>query len=134
MDLYYDLSAALRLAEHAAAAHEHRAYGMSAEAVPALVWGKSSGAFLNSSGLPIMSGIYADGLEGPEADALLRRTEVGGDDFAQPIPLQDPITDEHGTTMSTLEWLRRGQQSGMAWLVIEVDRTTYSLALEGPRL
>lgn len=63
LDLHFDLPAALRLAEHAQQAPRHASYG-GHEPVPALVWGKSLGAFLISNGRPRSDdcpGIYAEG-------------------------------------------------------------------------
>ncbi len=131
IDLYFKLNAALRLAEHAAAATTHEGYG-GLPPVPALVWAKSGGTFLMSNGRPHpqeIPDLFAHGW-GPERDHLLTDTPVGGSDFGHMIPLTDTVTLEDGREPTFLEWLRESKDGGARWFVLSVDREGFDMGVD----
>lgn len=62
------------------------------------------------------------------ASERLSKTPVGGDDFAQMLPLDMPVSDTSGTA-ALLEWLRRAQRENWKWMGIEVTRRDCGLFL-----
>ncbi|WP_051969150.1 DUF3085 domain-containing protein [Kitasatospora azatica] len=114
ISLRFALSDVLALAEHAAAAPWHQKYGNCER--PALVWAKDDGTYLMSNGRPHLPGkdhrrvVRAQGW-GPGTGHELRHTAVGGDDFAQAIPLASGL----------LEQLSRHNAQGDAWFVLKVE-------------
>jgi diguanylate cyclase (GGDEF)-like protein len=128
-DLFFDLPAVLRLAEHAHAATGHApsiSEHLDGQRCPGgLEWVADWGTYLMSTGLPGLrvnpddptSGnvvVYADGW-GPDSDRhSLAATDVGGDDFVEHLHLAD-------NDFGLLHLLRTGAQHGYPWFVITVD-------------
>ena len=150
--LYFDLPAALRLAEHAAAAIEHSTSFTETEAgvacPGALLWVADAGIYLMSGGIPGLrvdptndaSGhevVYADGWTDEDDYHDRPDTELGGDDFVEHLHLhQRYATRRDGTEVTLLQAMRATATSGHRFLVIDVhDTDTYSLRLSrtGPR-
>lgn len=135
IDLWFPLAEVLEIAEHAVAAPGHRQsitqYCDDQPGTAALVWAKDDGTYLLSSGLPRqVSGdpesqggsrvAFAEGWgqgTGPELGA----TPVGGDDFAEFLPLLEP--DEHGTTL--IDMIRAHE--GTRWMVITTGADQFSI-------
>jgi hypothetical protein len=140
-DLYFDLPAVLRLAEHATAADthlpsytEHKAG--QASGVPALCWVADWGTYLMSNGLPALLNdptnqrsnvvVFADRW-GPDSDRHeLGASDVGHDDFVEHLPLV-------GGHLLTL--LQRGHAGGHRWFVLTVttNKITYRVSRDQPR-
>lgn len=107
------------LAEHAAAAEQHRAAHM-ADPVPGLLWVRDDGVYLMSTGLPALG--VTDGLgrsqvayaldmaPDDEGSWEVARAAVGGGDFVEVIPL-----DEIQTTL----------QTGAEYLIIITTEDSY---------
>ncbi len=128
IDLYFDLPAVLRLAEHASAAHDHLLSFSEREAgqtrgVPALEWVADEGAYLMSNGLPALREqhapqqnvvVYADGWEPGSNRRELGASEVGHDDFVEHFPLAD-------ADPTLLALLRAANTQGYQWFVLTVD-------------
>lgn len=140
-DLYFDLPAALRLAEHAATAPEQApSYSEDTDGVAcpgALVFVKDHGVYLMSSGRPgprhAHGGhhvVFAHGWT-PDSPRNPRSTHLGGDDFAEHLHLTESLND-HGGTLLTL--LRDGHASGHRHLVLKVDDTAFDITIsrDGP--
>jgi hypothetical protein len=102
------------LIAHALAAPEHsKGYGDNGPGVPALVFVKDEGIYLMSSGIPGIDCdgrpipkatprghvhkqnkvVYADGF-GEEASHEAMRAAVGGDDFAEYLPVDQRLADD----------------------------------------
>lgn len=128
IDLYFDLPAVLRLAEHASAAPDHLLSFSEREAgqtrgVPALEWVADQGTYLMSNGQPGLREqhaprqnvvVFADGW-GPDSDRYeLGATEVGHDDFVEHFPLAD-------TDPTLVALLRAASAQGYQWFVLTVD-------------
>lgn len=140
-DLYFDLPAALRLAEHAATAPEHAAsYSESTDGVVcpgALVFVKDDGVYLMSSGRPgprhDQGGHHVAFAHGWTPDSLRNphSTHLGGDDFAEHLHLTEPLNDHGGTLLALL---RDGHTRGHRYLVLKVDDTAFDIAIsrDGP--
>jgi hypothetical protein len=141
IDLYFDLPAVLRLAEHATTADTHlpsypeREAGQ-ARGVPALVWVADWGTYLMSNGLPALLSdpdneasnvvVFADRW-GPDSDRYeLGASDVGHDDFVEHLPL----ADRHLLTL-----LQRGHASGCRWFVLTVttNKITYRVSRDQRR-
>ncbi|GIJ65026.1 DUF3085 domain-containing protein [Virgisporangium aurantiacum] len=150
--LYFDLPAALRLAEHAAAATEHSTSFTETEAgvacPGALLWVADAGIYLMSGGIPGLrvdptddaSGhvlVYADGWTEEDDFHDRHDSELGGDDFVEHLHLRQRYgTRRDGSGVTLLQAMRVAATSGYRCLVIDVhDATTYSLRLSrtGPR-
>ena len=140
INLYFDLPAVLRLAEHATTAGdnapsfiEHVAGQTSG--VPALVWVADWGTYLMSNGLPALLTdphdpasnviVYADGWGHDSDRRALGASAVGPDDFAEHFPL----VGDHVLTL-----LQRGHASGFRWFVLTVSTTeiTYRVSRNQP--
>jgi hypothetical protein len=137
-DLYFDLPAALRLAEHAATAPEQApSYSEDTDGVAclgALVLVKDHGVYLMSSGRPgprhDQGGhhvVFAHGWA-PDSPRDLRSTHLGGDDFAEHLHLSEPLNDQ-GTTL-----LRDCAARGHRYLVVRFYDTAFDIAIshDGP--
>lgn len=131
IDLYFDLAATLRLAEHAAAAHDNVPSFSESEAgqkrgVPALQWVADWGTYLISNGMPGLPGenasqrnfvVFADGWGADSNRYELAVSGVGHDDFVEHLPL-------HDGTPSLLTLLRCAHERGFAWFVLKVNTET----------
>ena len=144
--LYFDLPAALQLAEHAAAAAEHSPSYTESEtgvACPgALLWVADAGIYLMSGGIPGLrvdptddtsrhEVVYADGWTEEDDYHDRHYTELGGDDFAEHLHLHDRYgTRRDGTNVTLLQAMRAAAASGHRCLDIDVHNAdTYSLRL-----
>ncbi len=135
-DLYFDLPAALRLAEHAATAPEHApSYSETTDGVTcpgALVFVKDHGVYLMSSGRPgprhDHGGHHVAFAHGwtPDSRRNPRSTHLGGDDFAEHLHLNEP-RNQQGDTL--LDALRDGNASGHRCLVLKVDDLAFDIAI-----
>jgi len=141
-DLFFDLPATLRLAEHAHAAAGHApsiSEHLDGQRCPGgLAWVADWGTYLMSTGLPGLhvnpddptSGnvvVYAEGW-GPDSDRqALAATDVGGDDFVEHLHLADE-------DLGLLDLLRTGDQHGYRWFMITVDgdHLGFSARRDGP--
>jgi hypothetical protein len=140
-DLFFDLPAVLRLAEHAATAPEHApSYIEDADNIAcpgALVFVADDGVYLMSSGRPgprhDQGGHHAAFAHGWPAGTRRdpRRTHLGGDDFAEHLHLTEPFNDQGGTL---LDLLRAGHDKGHGYLVLKVGDTAFDIAIsrDGP--
>lgn len=151
--LHFDLPAALRLAEHAAAAAEHALSFTEATAGAAcpgaLLWVADAGVYLMSGARPGLRVDSADDTSGHEvvyahgwsADEVVRHdrhhSDLGGDDFVEHLHLHDHYgTRRDGTRLSMLQAMRVAASSGYRSLVIDVpDADSYRVRLSrtGPR-
>jgi hypothetical protein len=136
-DLYFDLPAALRLAEHAAAAPEQApSYTEHTDGVAcrgALVFVKDDGVYLMSSGQPGLMRPDADGHQvvyaygwTPPSLRNPRLTHLGGDDFAEHLHLSEPLNSDGGTL---LDGLRDGHARGHRYLVLQVGHTAFDISI-----
>ncbi|MFD9067553.1 hypothetical protein ACFVZ3_39235 [Kitasatospora purpeofusca] len=123
--LRFPLADILPLAEHAAAAPKHRTSPYSGATGACLVWVKNDGTYIMSNGLPHLPGkdthhhvVHADGW-GPGTENDLGETPVGGHDFAEHLPLNDPLSSDPADTM--LEQIRAAVADGLCWLELEVS-------------
>ncbi|MFE7525794.1 DUF3085 domain-containing protein [Kitasatospora sp. NPDC057542] len=130
--LRFPLADILPLAEHAAAASDHRTDPYSDASGACLIWVKDDGTYIMSNGLPHLPGkdihhhvVHADGW-GPGTENELRCTPVGGDDFAEYFPLNEPLSSDTTTTM--LDQLRAAVADGLRWLELEVSEDSIGLA------
>ncbi|MFF2618528.1 DUF3085 domain-containing protein [Kitasatospora sp. NPDC058046] len=130
--LRFPLADILPLAEHAAAAPDHRASPYSDASGACLIWAKDNGTYIMSNGLPHLPGkdthhhvVHADGW-GPGTEDGLCDTPVGGDDFAEYFPLNEPLTSDATTTM--LEQLRAAVTDGLCWLELGVGTDRVAIA------
>ncbi|MFB8243016.1 DUF3085 domain-containing protein [Kitasatospora purpeofusca] len=130
--LRFPLADILLLAEHAAAAPDHRTSSFSDATGACLVWVKDDGTYFMSNGSPHLPGrathhhvVHADGW-GPGTENELRNTPVGGDDFAEYFPLNEPLSGDATSTM--LEQIRAAVADGLRWLELEVSKDTVGLA------
>ncbi|MEU2258450.1 hypothetical protein ABZ540_35390 [Nocardia xishanensis] len=138
IDLWFPLPEVLVVAEHAVAAPEHsqslpeQLEGTPAQ--PSLVWVKDDGTYLLSNGYPRQPAdpedpegpikvVYAHGW-GSGTGPRIASTAVGGDDFAEYLPLHQPLT-HHTTLIDAIRNLADPQ----AWMVITVESDTYHLRL-----
>ncbi|MEV7931293.1 DUF3085 domain-containing protein [Kitasatospora sp. NPDC088779] len=129
--LRFPLADILPLAEHAAAAPDHRTSPYSDASGACLIWVKDDGTYIMSNGLPHLPGknihhhvVHADGW-GPGTEDELSDTPVGGHDFAEYFPLNEPLSSDATTTM--LERLRAAVTDGLRWLELEVSKDSVSL-------
>jgi hypothetical protein len=135
-DLYFDLAAALRLAEHALAAPEHEPslseHDEGVACPGALVWVADDGTYLMSGGNPPLLSdpddptsnvvVHAHGW-GPGSDRdLLGLTDVDFDDFAEHLHLTEGRP-------RLIDLMRAGVRRGYPWLVISVDADTFTTRL-----
>jgi hypothetical protein len=140
-DLYFNLDAALRLAEHALAAPEHNpSFTEHAEARTcpgALEWVADWGTYLMSGGRPGLrtdpdnpdsshAVVYAEGWDEHSDRSALAATDVGGDDFVEHLHLTEPVTTA-GQTL--IDIMRAGAARGYAWLVLTVADNEMTLHL-----
>ncbi|GAA3302435.1 hypothetical protein Dvina_51610 [Dactylosporangium vinaceum] len=151
--LYFDLPAALRLAEHAAAAAEHSLSFTESEdgaACPgALLWVADLGVYLMSGGIPGLrvdpaddtsrhEVVYADGWGEDDLNSDDRHhSDLGGDDFVEHLHLHEHYGARAAGTGSTLlQAMRAAATSGYRYLVIDVpneDTFTLRLSRTGPQ-
>jgi hypothetical protein len=140
-DLYFNLAATLRLAEHAVAAGEHsRSFREQVDGQPCpggLAWVADQGTYLMSTGLPGLRAdpqdphsthvvVYAEGW-GPDSDrGALAHTDVGGDDFVEHLHM---TTVEQPGATPLIDQLRAGAVDGHRYLVVRVDGETFELRL-----
>ncbi len=147
-DLYFDLAAALRLAEHAVASPEHcQSHSEQLDGRPcpgALEWVADAGTYLMSGGSPALLSdpgdphsnvvVYAEGWDDTSDRRALAATDVGGDDFVEHLHLTEPDhpDDPSGPPLITL--LRDGAGAGYRWLVLRVsaDTVVTRLSRTGP--
>jgi hypothetical protein len=137
--LYFDLTATLRLAEHAVAAPKHAPsfteHDDSVSCPGALVWVHDHGVYLMSSGLPRLTEpnkpdsslvVYARGWN-PDTDGHRDdHTHLGGDDFAEHLHLTEqphPLIDQ----------LRAAHAAGYRWLRLTVTTDTYQVGVSRTR-
>jgi hypothetical protein len=134
--LRFDLTAVLRLTEHAIAAPLKQPSFTEDEAgiacPGALVWSNDHGVYLMSGGRPDLYNdpdnhdrghvvVYA---EGYRPDDHWYDPTLGGDDFAEHIHL----TDEDGGP-ALIESLREAATCGYRWLTLNVSADTYSIGV-----
>ncbi|GAA1622940.1 DUF3085 domain-containing protein [Actinoplanes couchii] len=141
IDLYFDLPAVLRLAEHATAADDNLpslievAAGQTSGA-PALTWVADSGTYLMSNGIPALLTdphdqasnvvVFADGW-GPDSDRhALGASAVGHDDFVEHLALDDG---------QLLTLLQRAHACDFRWFVLNVttDQITFRVSQDQRR-
>ena len=130
--LQFPLPEILPLAEHAAAAPNHRTSSFSDATGACLIWVKDNGTYFMSNGLPHLPGkdihhhvVHAKSW-GPGTENELRDTPVGGDDFAEYFQLTEPLSSDATTTL--LEQLRAAAADGMRWLELEVSKESVGIA------
>jgi hypothetical protein len=141
IDLYFNLPAVLRLAEHATSAGTHLPsytdhQAGQANGVPALCWVADWGTYLMSNGLPALLSdpnneasnvvVFADGW-GPDSNrSELGASDVGHDDFVEHLPLV-------GGHLLTL--LQRGHAGCHRWFVLTVttNKITYRVSRDQRR-
>ena len=137
-DLYFDLEAVLRLAEHAAAAPEHaQSYSEADSKTPcpgALMLVKDEGVYLMSNGLPgpALDGshvVFAHGWT-PDSPDDPSETHLGDDDFAEHLHLTDPYVG----SATLLDALRDTHARGYRYLLLKVryDRYTVTITQRRP--
>ncbi|MFJ6776844.1 DUF3085 domain-containing protein [Kitasatospora sp. NPDC091257] len=127
--LRFPLADILSLAEHAAAALDHRTSSYSDASGACLIWVKDDGTYIMSNGLPHLPGkdvVHADGW-GPGTENELRDTPVGGDDFAEYFPLNEPLSSDAATTTTMLQELRTAVTDGLRWLELKVSTDSVML-------
>lgn len=140
-DVFFDLPAALRLAEHAHSAAEHIpsiSEQDDGRACPgALEWVADAGVYLMSGGIPALrpdpgdpdSGnvvVYAEGW-GPDTGRRSRAdTDIGGDDFVEHLHLREPIGPQG---MPLIEVLRVGVARHYRYLVLHLNGDTLATRL-----
>ncbi|MEV0027832.1 hypothetical protein [Nocardia sp. NPDC050793] len=137
IDLWFPLSQVRVVAEHALAAPEHSQSLVEqfegTPAQPSLVWVKDDGTYLLSNGCPRQPAdpehpegpitvVYAHRW-GPGTGGRIVSTAVGGDDFAEYLPLHQTVT--RGTTL--IDAIRSADPE--AWMVITVEPDTYRLRI-----
>ncbi len=147
-DLYFDLAATLRLAEHAIAAPEHtQSYSEADDGRPcpgALEWVADWGTYLMSGGRPPLLSdpddptsnivVYAHGWDDSSDRAALAATDVGGDDFVEHLHLTQPDDPDDPSGPPLITLLREGAAAGYRWLVLRVtpERVASQLSRTGP--
>ncbi|WP_346535521.1 DUF3085 domain-containing protein [Micromonospora sp. DPT] len=138
LHLYFDLTATLRLAEHAVSCAAHApSFTENEDGIVcpgALVWVHDQGVYLMSSGLPRLDDpdrpdsslvVYADGWN-PDTDGHRRDADLGGDDFAEHLHLTDQPRPLIGV-------LRAAHPRGYRWLHLTVTGDTYEVRIARTR-
>ena len=142
-ELFFDLPAVLRLAEHAHSAADHipsiteQDNGQTCPG--ALEWVADTGVYLMSGGLPALLTnpedphssnvvVYAEGWGPDTARRMRAATDIGGDDFVEHLHLQEPFGPKE---MPLIEVLRVGAACGFPYLVLHLDGDTIATRLSG---
>jgi hypothetical protein len=142
-DLYFDLTAALRLAERALAAPDHNPsfteHAENRACTGALEWVADWGTYLMSGGRPGLRAdphdpdsrhvvVYAEGWDEHSDRSALAATDVGGDDFVEHLHLTEAVTAD-GQTL--IDLMRARAARGHTWLVLTVADNEMSLHVCG---
>jgi hypothetical protein len=127
--LRFPLDDVIELVAHALSCTEHIESYSQREAgdlgTPALEWVKDDGTYLMSNGLPCLGRdgeinrvVYAEGW-GSGTRSVVSRTEVGGDDFVEPIEVSEEI----------LLRLRQAHAAGLGWFCVRVSEAHFRVGL-----
>ncbi|QOC94367.1 DUF3085 domain-containing protein [Micromonospora craniellae] len=138
LHLYFDLTATLRLAEHAVAADQHVPSFTEREdqtsCAGALEWVHDDGVYLMSNGLPRLQDpdrpganltVHAHGWN-PRVDGHRADRDLGGDDFVEHLHL----TEEPAPL---IEELRAAHAAGFRWLDLVVSAETFEVRVARTR-
>lgn len=128
--LQFPLAEVIELVAHTLSCTDHIESYSQLEAgepgVPALEWVKDDGTYLMSNGVPRLEGrdgqtnrvVYAEGW-GSGTHFEVGRTEVGGDDFVEPIAMSEEI----------LLRLRQARAAGLEWFCMSVTKDRFQVGL-----
>lgn len=138
IDLYFELAATLRLAEHAVAAARHRPspseHLRNLPCPGGLAWVSDVGTYLMSTGLPDLRcdpdnprsmriGVYAEGWGPASSRCDLARTDVGGGPSVEHVHLG---TRDTPGRPPLIDLLRGAAQDGYHYLVLRVTADQFS--------
>lgn len=128
--LQFPLTDVIELVAHSLSCTDHIASFSQVEAgepgAPALEWVKDDGTYLMSNGVPRLAGrdgeinrvVYARGW-GSGTHFEVGRTEVGGDDFVEPIAVSEEI----------LLWVRQARAARLEWFCVSVTKDRFQVFL-----
>jgi hypothetical protein len=128
--LQFPLDDVIELVAHALGCTEHiESYSQSEAGEPgrpALEWVKDDGTYLMSNGRPCLAGrdgevnrvVYAEGWSSGTRSTV-SRTEVGGDDFVEPIEVSEEL----------LLRLRQAHAAGLEWFCVRVSEYRFRVGL-----
>ncbi|VFA96347.1 DUF3085 domain-containing protein [Nocardia cyriacigeorgica] len=138
IELWFPISEVRELAEHAMTATRHQPSFTQADAgrpaAPSLKWVKDDGTYLLSNGRPRLiadperpdgpsKACYARGW-GPGTGPDLASTAVGGDDFVEHLPLDEPVWID---TRTTLIDMIRGVDPATGWMIITAKTSAFDI-------
>ncbi|MGF6884995.1 hypothetical protein ABIA39_003430 [Nocardia sp. GAS34] len=130
VELRFPLRRVLDIAEHTAAATDHRPLYDQRPVRPALWWVKDDGTYLMSNaartGDDAIQVVYAEGW-GPGTDPA---SLLGGDDFAELFDLHEPMDGNTGDTL--LDFLRKAVDDGYVHVLLTVTARQVAFAVTQP--